>query len=76
MPTTGWCTEVSFITKAKQISITVNKILFLFQLERLNEQVATERIALSGMKFFYLTRKLLFGVKQNMEVNLKFKYIK
>lgn len=31
-------------------------------MERLSEQIASEVIALSGMRFFYMTRKLLFGM--------------
>lgn len=36
------------------------------ELERFAEQVSTEKIALSGMKFFLMTRKLLFGVSWNI----------
>lgn len=32
------------------------------ELERFGDQIGAELIALSGMKFFYLTRKLLFGM--------------
>lgn len=31
-------------------------------MERLSEQIGTEVVALSGMRFFYMTRKLLFGM--------------
>lgn len=37
------------------------------ELERFADQVATEKIALSGMKFFFMTRKLLLGVYANLK---------
>ncbi|XP_037908137.1 gustatory receptor for sugar taste 64a-like [Hermetia illucens] len=32
------------------------------EIERFTDQITTQRVALSGMKFFYLTRKLFFGM--------------
>lgn len=32
------------------------------ELQRFDDQISSEMIALSGMRFFYLTRKLLFGM--------------
>lgn len=40
------------------------KTKFYLQIERFIQQIiASEAVALTGMKYFHLTRKLLFGVK-------------
>lgn len=41
---------------------TVPTCEWCIELERFAEQVRAEKIALSGMRIFFMTRKLLFGV--------------
>lgn len=42
--------------------IYLNTFFILFQTQRFSEEVANDKVALSGMKFFYLTRGLVLSV--------------
>lgn len=44
------------------------------EMRRLRQALSTEIVALSGNKFFYITRRLIFGVNYDIHMNFKYKF--
>lgn len=58
-PSESWCLEV--IGQAT-VFIKIYIFTWFIQVKRFCEEVTTDVVALSGMRFFYLTRKLVLSV--------------
>jgi gustatory receptor len=57
VPRASWCLEVRFFYSNLSISQAI-----LFQIKRFTEEVNYDVVALSGKKFFFLTRRLVLSV--------------
>lgn len=58
IPRESWCLEVCPSLK----KLSVSNLTLLLQIKRFTEEVNYDVIALSGKKFFFLTRKLVLSV--------------
>ena len=62
IPSMGWYTEVQKTTTLLLLVQLKNNNLIYFQTERFCQQIHNEKVALTGRKFFYLTRTLLISI--------------
>lgn len=63
VPRESWCLEVSATTVAWGPSLlTVVHFVWGDQVKRFSDEVTYDVVALTGMKFFHITRKLVLSV--------------
>lgn len=65
VPRASWCLEVAIKSSEKYIYFTYYPCP---QIKRFFNEVTNEEVALSGMQFFHITRKLVLSVKITFEI--------